>query len=118
MFDREQAASRFERRPFQAGGVGGVLYVRKPRVGEFRRYLELVRKCKSEQTAAGPGADFDPAGLTDLSLVRICTEREDGAPAFETLEQVEAALAPGEVFELATMANEMIHPTPNPTTAP
>ena len=118
MFDRDQAAARFERRAFQAGGVDGVLYVRKPKVREFSRYLGLVRQCHAAQTAAGQGAEFDPAGVTDLELVRICTEREDGAAAFETVEQVEASLAPGEVFELASIANGMIHPTPNPTTAP
>jgi len=117
-FDRAAAAARFERKPFPAGSNPAAFYVFKPRVREYLRFLDLVRKCHSEQQAAGPGAEFDPAGLTDLDLVRISTQEEDGAPVFATCEDVEEALSPTEIIDVAIMARDLITPQVNPTTAP
>lgn len=85
---------------------------------EFTRYLDIVRRCHAAQKAAGEGAEFDPQGETDAALVRLVATDADGLPIFADNEDVEAALSPGEIIDIAMIGNELIHPTANPTPGP
>ncbi len=114
-FDKAKAAARFEAQPYETGC--GTIYVRKPRVKEYVAFLAVVREQHAAQQAAGPGAQFDPTGETDLMLVRISAVDSDGAFIFADNAEVEAMLSPGEILDIALAANAMIHPTANPTTA-
>ena len=115
-FDKQAAAARFGRKTYESGC--GEIFIRKPKVRAYAGFLDVVRKCVSAQKAAGDGAVFDPEGVTDLELCRIVAVDDDGAPVFDSVAEVEAMLSCQEIIEVATLANEMIHPTANPTTAP
>ena len=115
-FDKQAAAARFETREYESGC--GRVYVRKPKVRAYAAFLDVVRKCVDAQKAAGADSPFDPGGLTDLELVRISACDEAGAPLFETAAEVEEMLAPSEIMDLAIVADKLIRPTANPTTAP
>jgi hypothetical protein len=115
-FDKAAAAARFETRQYESGC--GTIHIRKPRVRAYAAFLDVVRKCADEQKRAGDGAQFDPGGLSDLELVRISACDENGAPLFETGEEVESMLSPSEIMDVALIADKLIRPTANPTTAP
>lgn len=116
MFDKAKAAGRFEARTVETSA--GTVYIRKPKVREFTRYLDLVRRCVAAQKAAGEGAEFDPDGLTDAALVRMVACDSDGVLLFAPDEDVEGVLSPAEILDIATAGNEQIHPTVNPTPGP
>jgi len=115
-FDKSAAAARFETREYESGC--GRIYVRKPKVRAYAAFLDVVRKCFDAQKAAGADAPIDPCGLTDLEIVRITACDADGVPLFETGAEVEEMLSPSEIMDLAMVADKLIRPTANPTTAP